>query len=81
MPIDSKLAQNTLAAAAKELDDARIAYETAHSQYLDASRVRTETLNRLNAIQKKFDAAVKTVKDEAPRDSDWKQMMRAMEGV
>lgn len=47
-------------------------FERLDAIYREASHARTGALNRLNAAQKAFDAAVCDLRGFAPTGSDWK---------
>lgn len=65
----------------KEISEASENYEHAQLQTRAAMAQETAALNRLNELQKKFDDTVKTMKDEAPRDSDWSRAKFVQTGV
>ena len=67
--------------ARKELDEARARFDGADSEERFARSKRTTALNELNRAQKKFDAAVAAIRENAPRDSDWKQAERRRDEV
>ena len=43
----------------------------------EARREETNGLNRVNEAQKQIDAVLKSVRDKAPAESDWKRVERA----
>jgi hypothetical protein len=64
-----------LAAAEDELCRAKDGFNSADFSYREASRIRTDALNRLNEAQKKFDSAVSNYRALAPHGSDWKSQL------
>ena len=59
--------------AQRELREAITIYDEAERESRFASNKATAALNRLNAKQKAFDAAVAEMRKTAPGQSDWKQ--------
>jgi hypothetical protein len=60
-------------ALVSDLADAAKAREEAERAESLARSVSTDALNRLNAAQRAFDAAVAEMKKKAPRDSNWQR--------
>lgn len=56
-----------------ELQGALDAHASAQQRASMARSEETDALNRLNAAQKAFDAAIADLKKQAPRESDWKR--------
>ena len=54
-----------------ELIDAKAGHAAAEKRESIARQETTAALNRLNDLQKKFDAVVVAIRKEAPRASDW----------
>jgi hypothetical protein len=65
------MTEDKLIAAKNALDEARMLYDAAHSEYESARRGETDARNRLNEAQKAFDAAVDEVKKNPPWNSEW----------
>lgn len=67
----------------KELDEAIRDYERAIERYKTCSddlslaqRNETEALNNLNRAQKKLEAIYQTMREKAPRRSDWARQVQ-----
>jgi hypothetical protein len=63
----------TLVDLAEAVEEARFAYDEAKRQASYARNDECGALNRLNAAQKAFDAAVEELRQKSPRDSDWRR--------
>lgn len=63
-----------LQAAQRILDTATLEYDAAAATAEMARRDETAALNRLNAAQKGFDAALAEIRKAAPARSDWQQL-------
>lgn len=63
----------TLAEALKKADEE---YVAAKKEESFARNAATDALNKLNQAQKAFDAAVESIRDAAPFDSEWKSNKR-----
>jgi hypothetical protein len=63
-------------AALAELKQATAALGAASTIVSRARSEEIECLNRVNAAQKKLDALVLALKQEAPRESDWRNALR-----
>lgn len=62
----------TLAELASALTEAQDSYEDARQKASHASHSATSALNRLNDAQKAMDGAIAELRNNAPRDSNWK---------
>lgn len=73
----------SVAECAAELEAAQAEYEEAASRVSNARSIEVKALNSLNEAQKQFDAAVARVKQQSPRESDWRriEMMSGAKGV
>lgn len=73
--------QKSIAALAEELTKADEEYVAAKKEESFARNATTDALNKLNQAQKAFDAAVESIRDAAPFDSDWKTSSRHLRAV
>jgi len=64
-----------------DVQQAQEDYEAATTKKKEASCEQTSCLNRLNSAQKALDEGVKALKDQSPRDTDWKRPEREREMV
>ena len=67
-----------LQAAQRVLDTATYEYDAAAAVTEIARRDETAALNRLNAAQKAFDAALAEIRKAAPARSDWQQRTKPL---
>lgn len=67
------MSEKTLSALEHELSIATQVLFEATTRTESAQRQETDALNRLNEKQREFDAAVASIKKQAPRGTDWKR--------
>lgn len=67
------MSQVTVEQAARELEVALSGYDSARGEAARHRNLETDALNRLNAAQKAFDAAVAALRKTAPLGSDWQR--------
>ena len=65
--------QRALVDILAELEQAKTDLAFADNKLSDVRAEHTAALNKVNRLQKEFDAVVDEMKKSAPRDSDWKR--------
>jgi hypothetical protein len=64
-----------------EIEDTTAEYLKACNATSTARNTETALLNILNDLHKKFDDALKLIKEQSPRESSWKRSVTKQQGV